>query len=93
MTISFDLYDYLSIPSKIETHAKDFFLVLVAIPESSSSRMDVLLLLILLEDGDVVPSSFLSFIDALRRNDILENPYYSVSKVSMARGRIRCRLD
>jgi hypothetical protein len=83
MIISFDLCDYHQYPPKFKTHAKDFFLVLVAIPESSSSRMDVLLLLILLEDGDVVPSSFLSFIDALRRNDILKGPNYSISKVSI----------
>jgi hypothetical protein len=83
MIISFDLCDYHQYPPKFKTHAKDFFLVLVAIPGSSSSRMDVLLLLILLEDGDIVPSSFLSFIDALRRNDILKDPNYSISKVSM----------
>ena len=84
MIISFDLYDYRQFSSELKTHAKDFFLVLLAIPESSSSRMDVLLLLILLEDGDVVPSSFLSFIDALRRNDILKNTSCSFrSNVSM----------
>jgi len=83
MITSFDLCNYQSIPARFETHAKDFFLVLVAIPVSSSSRMDVLLLLILLEEGDVVPSSFLSFIDALRRNDILKDPKLSISKVSM----------
>lgn len=81
---SFDLYDYHQFLQSFETHAKDFFLVLLAIPESSSSRIDVLLLLILLEDGDVVPSSFLSFIDALRRNDILKNTSCSFrSEVSM----------
>ena len=83
MIISYVLYVYhLSMfrSSDRKTDAKEGFLRLVSgpllLPSSSSlnfeleSRIDPLLILRL--DGEVVPSSFgLSFIEALRRNDIV----------------------